>query len=179
MSVGRVSGSSIIPVLLFILPMTLIPSVSDPETSLIPWWHCARGPSCRLPCCAASRPANLWPCLGCYWCHTAPSSPITFFSPSCSFPLLRLSFSLCSLSWLMMKLPAGTEWTLLFPQFYIRLNGLFLPACRLEMCHRGLPPFHQKLNGHAVEEEEINAAQRANWTKQPRAHRLSIWMMAH
>lgn len=100
MSVGGVSGSSLIPALLFILPMTLIPSVSDPETPLIPWWHCAQGPSCRLPCCAASRPANLCPCLGCYWCHPAPSTPITFFSLSCSFPLLpfSLAFSLCPLS---------------------------------------------------------------------------------
>lgn len=89
MSVGGVSGSFLIHALLFILPMTLIPSVSDPETLLIPWWHCTRGPSCRLPCCAASHPANLWPCLGCYWCHPAPSSPITFFTlllfPTASF----------------------------------------------------------------------------------------------
>lgn len=35
-----VSGSSLIPgPLLFILTVTLIPSVSDPETSLILWWH--------------------------------------------------------------------------------------------------------------------------------------------
>lgn len=39
MSVGGVSGSSLIPGSLFILTVTLIPSVSDPETLLIPWWH--------------------------------------------------------------------------------------------------------------------------------------------
>lgn len=105
MSVGGVSGSSLIPALLFILPMTLIPSVSDPETLLIPWWHCARGPSCRLSCCAASRPANLWSCLGCYWCHPAPSSPITFFTlflfPHCFLSLshfLTLPSLSCSLT---------------------------------------------------------------------------------
>lgn len=133
MSVGGVLGSSLIPVLLFILPMTLIPSVSDPETSLIPRWHCARGPSCRLPCCAASRRANLWPCLGFYWCHAALSSPITFSPPTLS--LFHHCFRFSPLvSWLMMKLPAGTKFELLFPRFNKRLNGPFLHPCILEMC---------------------------------------------
>ena len=185
MSVGGVSGSSLIPALLFILPMTLIPSVSDPETPLIPWWHCAQGPSCRLPCCAAPRPGNLWPCLGCYWCHPAPSSPITFFFillvPTASSLSLSRAFPLrpLSLSWLMMKLPAGTEWTLLFPLLYKESVSFFLRARTLQICHRALPPIHQKLNGRSAQEVEINAAQRAIRTKQPRAHRLSIWRMAH
>lgn len=126
----------------------LIPSVSDPETSQIPWWHCARGPSCRLPCCTPSCLANLWLCLGCYWCPTAPSSPITFLS-LLFFPTASI------LSCTLLSLLAGDE-TLCWPQantfvppVFLRLNGLFLQACTLEMCHRGLPPFHQKLNGHA------------------------------
>lgn len=185
MSVGGVSGSSLIPALLFILPMTLIPSVSDPETPLIPWWHCAQGPSCRLPCCAAPRPANLWPCLGCYWCHPAPSSPITFlffFARSHCF----LSLSL-SLSHFALRLSPGSWWnSQLAPSerfcslCCIKSQCPFsLRARTLQICHRALPPFNQKLNGRAAEEVEINAAQRAIRTKQPRAHRLSIWRMAH
>lgn len=58
MSFGGVSGSSLIPATLFILPVTLIPSVSDGETQLIPLWRCTRVPSCQIP--------SLWPCLGCY-----------------------------------------------------------------------------------------------------------------
>lgn len=52
-SVGGVSEGALIPVLLFILPVTLIPSGPDPETSLIPRWQCTRGPQLMNPmlCC--------------------------------------------------------------------------------------------------------------------------------
>lgn len=49
MSVGGVSGSSLIPTLLFILPMTLIPSVSDPEAPANPLVALRTGPQLSDP----------------------------------------------------------------------------------------------------------------------------------
>lgn len=49
MSVGGVSRSSLIPALLFILPMTLIPYVSDPETPANPLVALRAGPQLSAP----------------------------------------------------------------------------------------------------------------------------------
>lgn len=161
MSVAGVSGSSLIPGSLFILTVTLIPSVSDAETLLIPWWHWTRGPNCQLPFCTSSCLANLWPCLGCCRCHTTPSRPITF-SPIAS--ILSLSqFPLFFLWRLVMKLPAGTKWTLLFFHFYKRL----WPFSSMPV-HSKPRPSQQKLNGHALEEDKIIVVQAARSTKAER-----------
>lgn len=135
MSVAGVRGISLIPALLFILPMTLIPSVSDPETSINPpGGIAAQSASCRrLPCCTASRPANLWPCLGCCWCHPAPSTPVTFLTPL-PFPTvcsLSLSLSRFALSAIL----ADDE----MPNWH-RVDLLFLSARALQTCHRTVPP---------------------------------------